>query len=541
MCMNAFDKITSFIGVKEEKKDAVLVASLAILTIGFYLPAIISFPYFYADDFYVLAQLKNSFVISLSEIKKVFYFVGLRPLSAFSLSLDYHLWGMNAIYYKFESLVLHAATICVFYFLVRIVLLEYTGKPNRTIQFLFSLLLAVHSDLFWGVVWIADRTEVLMLFFYVLLLLLTFRFLQTRRTLYYVGMLIAFLAAVLSKEQPLHFPVLFIILLLLHEWRAGIRIDVKKALLLAAPFLIIAIFYTAIHQTYAFYTTTFQILLRKPLAFIGTLLYCIFPLAAGPIYYFFYHHFILSLVILAIVVGVIFAVSLRSWRSVMPYAISLLIVLVAFVPRIFNWSGGRINSLQIAVLILLMALWLGTKTRKKTMAAAVVSLFILSHAIASQYYVQVLKEDFFNRRKEIEPVLALCKSFPSKNYFLLVSPDRDQITLPYELYYEMYGSFGMMRNINFSGMEFISKFDDAGKKVNVQKEKNRWIVQSLRYDTRLDTIRYPYWKKFTQIKKMIPHSSGIGSQEIDFDLVGVPKGSTLLYTDGEKWYHKDME
>jgi Flp pilus assembly protein TadD len=118
-----------------------------------------------------------------------------RPLYWLSLSLDRHLWGLNPAGFHLTSLLLHALNgILVFHLLRRLRLATLTATAAT---FLW-ISLPINSE---AVAWISARAYPLCLFFLLLSLIATLRFLEHRAPLALITASASAAAALLSHES----------------------------------------------------------------------------------------------------------------------------------------------------------------------------------------------------------------------------------------------------------------------------------------------------------------------------------------------------
>src|SRR5213083_2416366 len=142
------------------------------------------------------------------------------PLTWMTLGMDYLLWGMNPVGYHLTSLLLHATSAVVFFFLARrfltLALPRASGRGHAlTVSAGFAaLVFAIHPLRVESVAWVTERRDVLSGLFYLLTLLLYLRAREReeRGRAWYWLSVAAFVCALLSKSMVVNLPVVLLIL-----------------------------------------------------------------------------------------------------------------------------------------------------------------------------------------------------------------------------------------------------------------------------------------------------------------------------------------
>jgi len=142
------------------------------------------------------------------------------PLTWMTLGMDYLLWGMNPVGYHLTSLLLHAASAVVFYFVVvRILTLALPRLADRGHALVASagfaaLVFAIHPLRVESVAWVTERRDVLSGLFYLLTLLTYLRSCERPELgRWWYGLSVAlFGCALLSKSMAVSLPVVLLIL-----------------------------------------------------------------------------------------------------------------------------------------------------------------------------------------------------------------------------------------------------------------------------------------------------------------------------------------
>jgi len=130
-----------------------------------------------------------------------------RPLTSFSYWLDFQIWGLNPAAFHLTNILLHVLnSLLLFFLLLRLGF----GRPA---SFTGALLFSVFPTHFENVSWISGRTDLLSFFFAALSLLFFLEFLEKRGFLRLTVSSLLYLAALLSKENIILFPLLVLLLL----------------------------------------------------------------------------------------------------------------------------------------------------------------------------------------------------------------------------------------------------------------------------------------------------------------------------------------
>src|SRR5438309_1190474 len=142
------------------------------------------------------------------------------PLTWMTLGMDYLLWGMNPVGYHLTSLLLHAASAVVFYFVVvRILTLALPRLADRGHELVASvgfaaLVFAIHPLRVESVAWVTERRDVLSGLFFLLTILVYLRACERPELgRWWYGLSVAlFGCALLSKSMAVSLPVVLLIL-----------------------------------------------------------------------------------------------------------------------------------------------------------------------------------------------------------------------------------------------------------------------------------------------------------------------------------------
>jgi len=238
--------------IKSIKMDAPLVNPLFVM-IGLAVLAIITyFPSFnngfvnWDDPLYVYDNQRvlnfnfSNFLAMWDLFPEKYLAANYHPLTEVSLGIDQIIYGGKPFGFHLTSTLFHAANSVLVYLLVVRLL-----KGNQIAAIIAGVLFVVHPMRVESVAWIAERKDVLHVFFFLLGTLQYLKYIDTgkvKKHLIFVYLL--FLCSLLSKAQAVTFPVI----LLLIDYMRGRR-DFVKAVIEKAPMFIMSLLFgiLAIH------------------------------------------------------------------------------------------------------------------------------------------------------------------------------------------------------------------------------------------------------------------------------------------------------
>lgn len=197
------------------KRSLILCLLLAAGTLALYNRASHSRFLRYDDDRYIVENPHVRAGIHRSTITWAltsFEQANWHPLTWLSHALDCQLFGLNPAGHHYMNLWLHAANVVLLFLLLQ----WMTGCSGRS--FVVAVLFAVHPINVESVAWIAERKNVLCMFFF-LLTLLAYRYYVRRPSVgRYVVVVVLFAMALMSKPMAITLP---FVLLLLDYWPLG--------------------------------------------------------------------------------------------------------------------------------------------------------------------------------------------------------------------------------------------------------------------------------------------------------------------------------
>jgi protein O-mannosyl-transferase len=327
-----------------------------------------------------------------------------RPVYFASLVIDNRMWGTSPFGYHMTSIILHAVSTVLLYFLILLLFEEFKRGPGRSEAFLASFLFAVYPLHVESVSFISARGDILAGMFF--LICLIFYILSYRSFFYFLPAVLAFYFSFLSKEVALAFP-LIILGYDLVSGRLLTRTNIIKYLIIG--FLIFFYFYARSGSFAHFLDTLHQQSFRETegktdigeivILFLGTYLFYVekllFPyslnhfigtISGGTPFY------IIVSVLLIAAVAAVFVISLRKREKITAFSLLWIFaalgpaVMVAIYPLAITRYAERfvyIPSMGFCILIGYLIARGGRLTGKKWAAAAAGGLLFASYLLVT--------------------------------------------------------------------------------------------------------------------------------------------------------------
>ena len=145
-----------------------------------------------------------------------------KPLMPVSFSFINFIFGLNPFFYHFFDLIIHFANVCLLFLFFKKIFDHFKYKFSKTISFFLSLIFLVHPANVESVAYISSTQELLYVFFLLLTLLISFKFLIDKKLNWkYLAFLSFFsLCSLLSKESGIIvIPILITIAFLINRSR----------------------------------------------------------------------------------------------------------------------------------------------------------------------------------------------------------------------------------------------------------------------------------------------------------------------------------
>lgn len=204
---------------------------------------------FSQDDFIHLSASQASSVQEFLNFFNPFYqypdIFFYRPLTTqVYFFINDALFGLNPVPFHIEALILHLINSLLFFLIVERI------WSNKSIAFISALFYAVSAAHFLSLYYISAFQQIGRTFFIFLSILMFFNYQDNKKKTIYIGSLIAFIAALLSKETSIILPLLILLPLEVFRNRTENLIAVfKKTIKSITPFVAVALVYIIVRFT----------------------------------------------------------------------------------------------------------------------------------------------------------------------------------------------------------------------------------------------------------------------------------------------------
>ncbi len=494
---------------------------------------ILNFPNYANDDFLIFSLISGKPSNPISTNIHEFYYLFMRPITYFSFWLDYTIWGQNAVAMKFTTLIFHLAFITSFYFLLAELCTLVGIKLNKWIILVLTTLVSFHPDNIKWIIYINNRTELLVVLFYTLGLLTLIKYIGSKngKVTLAIGALCFFIFSTLSKEQSMHFPLLPIFAIILMKNK--ISSDKKQNLLIISivgmAFVIVLLLIHA--KLYSAQTNlVYANIWKKPFSMLGTLLCVINPYSGELIYQFFLNNRSLALISLLVFVVTITYYFVKTRPNLKTVVVFASFCVAIFIPRIFAAGGSRLNSIQIIWFFIFLIICYKYAKYQKTMK---VFLFILLFATSANIMINIKDESRYQQLCETE-IKSLVKLY-DKYTFIAVS--RDPNNLPYYYFFEKYNKFGK-EDLNISPFYYhvIAQYywGKQLEKINCYKNFDTIVISPSYNQVNLAYILDEGWlAKYKNLEHK--RKAGRDYQLIKYMLPSKYHDYKIIYYNGQLW------
>ncbi len=153
------------------------------------------------------------------------------PLTMISLAANYKISGLNPAAYHWTNLILHLINTCLVFIFLQLIF----NRKYIVLALLGAACFAWHPMHVESVAWISERKDVLFAAFYLLGLIFYLKSRQEQKA-YGWGVMICFVASLLSKPTAVTFPIVLVLI----DWMMDKSFELK-GLLLKIPYFVLAV------------------------------------------------------------------------------------------------------------------------------------------------------------------------------------------------------------------------------------------------------------------------------------------------------------
>lgn len=414
---------------------------------------------FMGDDFGLFGLIKSRPDNFISfNIQDPFYLF-FRPFSYFTHWLDFQILGLSAVEMKYVSVSFACVLGVLFYLLQEEILIFFRIQISNSILIVTSIFALTNLVTVISVIWISERNQLLMTLMYVLSIFSFFKYLNGSKNGYLFIMLVSFVGSLLSKQQSVHLPFLLLATIIIFRKRieySRLR-KIKIALFLSVFVSIIAIIFFSFYQDLYLRILIYN-LWKKPFFYFISIVYVLFPYIADNLYLFFVENKIFTALILSVLLlsVMIFINKIPRRRNLFFF---IVIYMIAAYPVIFLSVQARLLELQVMILSLLLSSILPLYAGRKISTYIIALLTILSFAFTCIKVVE-LEDGKARFTNDITKINNLFEE-SGKRKLLFLNNNYLTFPLPYQMYYEKYGSFEKYDNVYFTPLAYnpIKSFD----------------------------------------------------------------------------------
>lgn len=327
---------------------------LGILLTNFVIYSIIIFifPNFMGDDYIIFHLIKENSSYPTSFNPSEYFFLFLRPLSYFTFWFDYNIWHSSAIGMKFFSLIIHLGLIWIIYEIVVKISVIMKKQLNEKILFVCLTIFSIHPVVLAWISWISNRTELLYLFFYSTSLLFFFKYLIQNKKIYLFYIVIFYIASILSKQQGLHLPLLFVFIH--HYLKTKSDNPLPREFYFTIGLLLILMIGISIlnYSLNIFELSLIENWYKKPFSLLGNLLHTALPLFSQCIYNYFLLNKLTALIGGLLLFSTFLFQIFRNRNLVFRLLPFFILLIIVSYPRFLAVGNQRLNGIYLLYLTL---------------------------------------------------------------------------------------------------------------------------------------------------------------------------------------------
>lgn len=215
-----------------KKKQWIFLAVLAVVTFLVFFPSL-KCEFTNWDDGTYVTEDPMIWKLDGHAIKEIFstpISLNYHPLTMLSLAIDYTFDKRNPYYYHLNNVLIHILNVLLVFIFIRMLVEGYNKRtaselfrPNPfNVALVTSVLWAIHPMRVESVTWVAERKDVLYMFFFLLSMIFYLRFIDEKKIKWMIVCFILFVCSCLSKGMGVVLPVVLVLI----DWFYG---DAKNA------------------------------------------------------------------------------------------------------------------------------------------------------------------------------------------------------------------------------------------------------------------------------------------------------------------------
>lgn len=400
------------------------------------------FPGFFGDDFYLFSLISEHPGRLISTDTHDYFYLFFRPAAYFSHWLDVNVLGLPPWLMKSISGLCMSAAGWLFFLTIREIGVYSGFRFDTFTASSVTLFVVFHAAMVTGVIWLANRNQVLMSLFYISSLYLFFSYLNKRKYYFLILLFVSFVLSLLSKQFSVHLPLILICLMFL-KTNKKIKTD-KLLLFVLLCMLLFSLGFLAVVSRTQNIDYSFMIagLWKKPFFYFNALIYTFLPFAGDYVYIWGVNHKIpvlfISLVLFIVMVYLLLRRKIKIGRNA---ALIIAVFVLSGFPALLLSFEARFLSPQVilsGLLLLSISSSIGNKTAVNIILTAVM---VLNLAFSSYlaYDFRMQQKDY---QREIQTLGETMKLSGRSKVILLCNNAVSQM-YSYQRYFENRGTFGM--------------------------------------------------------------------------------------------------
>jgi len=437
-------------GNSNRNKAILIVAAVGVL---WFMPHIIYQNDFRSDELYIFYYLSEYGIHLPWDGNARMHFMAIRPIPMLSLLFDLQLFGDRPLGFYLINLAYHLSAAIVVLLLLKRLMNTYSDYKEYVVPLLYALVVVVHSDQFYNVLWISNRTEGMSLLLNALFMLMSVRYFETATIYHYVLAVVLLLLSLFTKAHAVALPFLFLGAGMMYYYSGNTLLS-KKSIWTTALFMIcMSVGYTLFWLSYDPYITVIDIgmVKTKVFSFVALLFMSIHPDLVSFGYALFFENRVFALLASIILAPVlVYGVMRMPVRHRKIFICFLILLLIAIFPRAVYFVTHRINTLQQTLFVLAVAIVSIQYGRRVSIALAVVLLS--THIVTTFPAIDRWRADSSNERYKV--LLEEEKTLQASTYVLVTS---QIITDIYAMHYHRYGTFGYDSSIVPTQLRLLRK------------------------------------------------------------------------------------